>query len=565
MTGISRGSWQYGILLIILFATATVAVRTTLINLNASMAEGHYGEAIKHTSFAVWALTMGFMFIAGAFGLWAIRFAGIAETRHRIARIIEAMDNIEDWLIAVDTQGKLISHNAPLQMLIDSEIVLDTDLQDLFTTLTADNLKKLLDRNEPYEMEIEYPGSQLHRTLRFRSQPAPGLTLIFISDVTTIHDQQIRNRQAARFQLIGQIARGVANDFNNILCGISGHASLLSHLNQQSPDMSSSLEAIQQDSDKGISLAGKLMSLGYSGSSNDRPTANTLEHVDIAANLLRSDLPVDWTITTETDTQLPPISLTGSQIEQVIYHIGLMMTDTFKDPGTVTIEVKRPSENVLLNVDPKFAVVILIIGKGSFTQSQLSEYDQRSEQDAGVIISVIETLLSSVEGTIDFLRTPEGNPVYRINIPYGNITSNNQDVDLPEELRAYMARWKTLIAVKGSSGELLTRRLDEIGTKYEWVDNVISVLSKVENIEDLDSIVVEKNLLGAEADGLLKAINKLCPGTGIVVLTDNLSDEDTEQIPSVLYRDSKSPIDKICSSMIEAKSLAIRNPQTIEA
>ena len=84
-------------------------------------------------------------------------------------------------------------------------------------------------------MERESEQSTGNKTFRFRSQPSSelhslGLRLIQISDVTLIRKQQQRQRQFARLQLVGNIAHGVAHDFNNILCSIAGYASLLGHL-----------------------------------------------------------------------------------------------------------------------------------------------------------------------------------------------------------------------------------------------------------------------------------------------------------------------------------------------
>jgi hypothetical protein len=256
------------------------------------------------------------------------------------------------------------------------------------------------------------------------------------------------------------------------------------------------------------------------------------------------------------------VSLTGNQLEQVIYHVSLMMTDTFESAGHLHIDVRAPTaEHKLIGIN-HVAAVISITGKGNTSLNGLSaSISSKSEKDTGVILSVIETLLQSAEGNIEFVRNNDGHPVYQISVPYGNISIEEDDMELPEELCAYMSRWTTLIAVQGAAGQALCDRLKEIGTTYEWVDNVISVLSRIETIGKLDAIVVARSLLGQEADGLLKAINKLFPATGIVVLTEDADKTGHgDSLPNVLYRNSKSSVDKICSSMIEAKSLSVRQP-----
>ena len=76
-----RETWGYAVLLIVLFAIAAVAVSQILVYL-----EYHTTADFKVVTSVMIALTLGFMLIAGAFGIWAIQFAGAAESRRRIGR-----------------------------------------------------------------------------------------------------------------------------------------------------------------------------------------------------------------------------------------------------------------------------------------------------------------------------------------------------------------------------------------------------------------------------------------------------------------------------------------------
>ena len=80
-------TWSYAILLIVLFSIASLAVWATI-----SYLEEHVPLSV-YTVFAVlmWTITLGFMLIAGAFGLWAIRFAAESESRRRIGLLVDAM------------------------------------------------------------------------------------------------------------------------------------------------------------------------------------------------------------------------------------------------------------------------------------------------------------------------------------------------------------------------------------------------------------------------------------------------------------------------------------------
>ena len=104
MASISREIWGYAVLLIILFSIAALAVWQTI----------SFFQSPDDLTFPVvmWSLTMGFMLIAGAYGLWAMKFSAQAESRRRIGRFVDAMDYFPDGLIVLDKNGDLVAESA---------------------------------------------------------------------------------------------------------------------------------------------------------------------------------------------------------------------------------------------------------------------------------------------------------------------------------------------------------------------------------------------------------------------------------------------------------------------
>ena len=128
--------------------------------------------------------------------------------------------------------------------------------------------------------------------------------------------------------------------------------------------------------------------------------------------------------------------------------------------------------------------------------------------------------------------------------------------DLAEELQAYISGWKVLLARATQGPDFVEEKLRQLGVVVEHVDNVISVLARVESGDMWQAIVVEKNLLGDEADGLLRAIVKLCPKTGIVVLCEDPEREPSDLLGNISFVSRRVDPARVAKAMVDAKGLA---------
>jgi signal transduction histidine kinase len=438
----------------------------------------------------------------------------------------------------------------------------NASLQQVFPCLGDHDVMLLLDMHGPNEVLKDFSDSSGRRTLRFRSQTAGGTMLILVSDVTRMRTHEVRRQQIARLELIGRIARGVANDFSNILSGISAHTALLLRLKPGSPEIKESISTILRETEKGAHLAGHLLefsrlrAVGY-------PTDNLEEHVKKAGDLVRVGLSPAWKVETTVETDLPPVSLSGLQVEQVVLNLGLVAADAMPKPGILRITAGKPSQNPLMDIDSSFAAVIVIsAAKSSETSDTESSQwvDARTTtEDAGVILSVARSLLEEAGGFLDVFAPADGTRIYRMSLPYGSIDTT-EDVEgddvLSPELLSYVSRWHVLLARSTRGHDYLEDRLREANANVERVNNIISALGRIETGQGLHAIVVEENLLGDEAAGLLRAIVKLCPTTGVVMLSEDPKPIPASSSRNVVLVSRRSSPTRIIKAMVEAKAQA---------
>ena len=555
----TKESWSYAVLMIVLFAIAAIAVGQTISFLHTRVSEQDIGVVTA----MLWSITMGFMLIAGAFGLWSIQFAAGAESRRRISAIVSTMDYLQDGLLAADSHDRVIGCNPAGQEMLHGTPYRKRPLVDLFPSLQPADVELLLHDTIPQEVERSHIDAGLTHTLRFRSQPTRGVTLILISDVTAARARRQNRQQAAKLQLVGELARAVANDFNNLLCGIAGHAALLPRLPPGAPELTESIESITDSAERGIALAGHLMELSRP-SSSAVPARMVGDHVTSAAGALRDSLPAGWSVETEMH-DVPATALTGMQIEQLVLNLGQVVAEGTGKADVISIILGPPGGHPLLNIAERFCGGIVIVRSGSGGTELKSETPVSSEE-TGLILSVIRSILDGAGGELHQLTASDGRPMFRVALPVATaLDTAEEQVELPFDIDRYVAHWNVLVAGRKHRHLNLVQRLQKLEVQVTLVDTIADILAATGKEERLDAVVIDWPLLGTHEEGTLKALVKLSPASGIVVLRDTKPRMGRHELPEVVCIQEHANADRILMAMVEARSLAAARSREAKA
>ena len=181
--------------------------------------------------------------------------------------------------------------------------------------------------------------------------------------------------QATKMQAVGQLAGGVAHDFNNILTAIIGHCDLM--LMRHSPGDSDydDIQQIRLNSNRAASLTRQL--LAFSRQQTLRPQILQLPDViSEVTNLLKRLLGETVTLTVKHGRNLGPVRADPGQLEQVVMNLAVnardaMLASNPQGGGTLTIqtmavpatEVRKMGSDILPVADYT-ALVISDTGTG---------------------------------------------------------------------------------------------------------------------------------------------------------------------------------------------------------
>jgi two-component system cell cycle sensor histidine kinase/response regulator CckA len=143
--------------------------------------------------------------------------------------------------------------------------------------------------------------------------------------------------QATKMQAVGQLAGGVAHDFNNILTAIIGHCDLMLMRHTPGDIDYDDIQQIKHNSNRAASLTRQL--LAFSRQQTLRPQILQLPDViSEISNLLRRLLGETVKLEVKHGRALGPVRADPGQLEQVIVNLAVNARDAMPGGGTLTVQ-----------------------------------------------------------------------------------------------------------------------------------------------------------------------------------------------------------------------------------
>ena len=164
---------------------------------------------------------------------------------------------------------------------------------------------------------------------------ADGRVLYFessVEDITERLNLEAQLRHSQKMESIGQLAAGVAHDFNNVLTIIKGHADLLLARDNLPADYSGSLERISSAADRAANLTRQLLT--FSRRQVMQPNVLGLNDViHNVARMLERTLGENIALRFDLASDLPPIYGDAGMLEQTIMNLAVNARDAMPKVG----------------------------------------------------------------------------------------------------------------------------------------------------------------------------------------------------------------------------------------
>lgn len=176
-------------------------------------------------------------------------------------------------------------------------------------------------------------------SLTLSSVTALGEAAVLLSIKDTTEETQLKTQvaQATKMQAVGQLAGGVAHDFNNILTGILGHCDLMLMRHAPGDIDHDDIQQIRNNANRAAGLTRQL--LAFSRQQTLRPQILQLpDVVSEISNLLKRLMGETVELVVKHGRNLGPVRADPGQLEQVIVNLAVNARDAMPQGGRLTIQ-----------------------------------------------------------------------------------------------------------------------------------------------------------------------------------------------------------------------------------
>ncbi|MBN1293896.1 MAG: response regulator [Candidatus Latescibacteria bacterium] len=419
------------------------------------------------------------------------------------------MDNSPIYVFFKDDKIRSVRLSSNYEKMLGKPIdeLLGKTMYDLFPSelakkMVADDLKILLEEKH-ITVEEEFNG-RFYTTTKFpiHIEGKPTYLAGFTIDITERKQaekekerMQAQLLQAQKMEAVGQLAGGVAHDFNNMLTVIIGHAEIALNETELNEPLAADLKEILKAARHSAELTQQL--LGFARKQIIRPKIVNLNNViseilKMIKRLIGEDIDLKWTPGKDLwNTKIDP-----AQINQILANLLVNARDAIVGNGKITIETGNaefdqsycenhvgftPGQYVMLSVSDDGC------GMDKKTLSRIYEpfYTTKSQNmGTGLGLATVYGIIKQNNGFINVYSEPGSGTTFRIYFTTDHTISSKIKIDTPTEILSKGTETILIIEDEQAISDLAKIILEKQGYNVLVANTPVMALDLVENHPD---------------------------------------------------------------------------------
>jgi hypothetical protein len=361
------------------------------------------------------------------------------------------------------------------------------------------------------------------RPLRDRDDNIVGIVGVGI-DVTKETALEAQLRQSQKLEALGQLAGGVAHDFNNVLAAIDGFAQLL-HEDLAADDLRRrDVEEILKAAQRATRITRQLLAF----SRHQVPAAKSVNLVDVVhelSRMLRALLPatIALRVSPEPGGSAIEVLADRSQLEQVIMNLTLNARDAMPSGGTLHIDVRTGT-----TPDSAHTAILEVrdtgVGMTPEVQSRVFEpffTTKEPGRGTGLGLATVYGIVRQHSGAIDVASVPGQGTTVTVRLPMARPETPEEEVVVEEPGSVEGTAGGRVLVVEDEAHvcEVTARLLQRAGYDVATATDAETALGMLTSSGPFDVVLTDSAMPGMRGEDLVAEIARVQPGLPVILMS----------------------------------------------
>jgi PAS domain S-box-containing protein len=355
---------------------------------------------------------------------------------------------------------------------------------------------------------------------QFNGEGSVKAYFALITDITEQRQLSEQLRQSQKMDAIGQLASGVAHDFNNILTVITGYCQLMQLKTKENDPLRPDMEQLQNAAERAANLTQSLLSFSRKQPLNLQ-VLNLNPVLWSMEKFLKRIIGEDIQLIVSLENESLAVSADSGQIQQVMMNLATNARDAMADGGTVGMTLQRyamgdsfiqdhgygvPGEYALLSVSDTGR------GMDRTTLERLFEpffTTKEPGKGTGLGLSIVYGIIKQHNGFISVDSEPGNGTTVRIYLPLlaqEMVTTQKSVVTTPQTGNETILVAEDDPGVRGAVAAILSNFEYEVILAEDGLKAVQTFAANSERIHLVLMDIIMPNLNGKEAAQRIRQI-----------------------------------------------------------
>ncbi len=458
------------------------------------------------------------------------------KVSERTRELLNILHSANESIVTTDNELIIKTVN-PKTIEIYGKDCVGQKLDELIGGINFETIIPKILNNSSYitKHEVKYGEKHLEISLSqlvdFDTKESFGV-IVITDDITDKKKLEIQLLQSAKMSAVGQLAAGVAHEFNNVLSGIVGYTSLAMSRNDVEK-IREDLNVVDKASNRAIEVVRKL--LAFSRQKDEKYTLSNIDEViDDSLSLVSNTLSKEGVKIIKHFGKTPPVKVNQNEIQQVVLNMVINAKHAIDENAELSYEDKVIGVTTEA-VDGFVKMDISDTGVGiprenipKIFEPFFTTKDRNSkEPGTGLGLPITYAIIERHGGSIDVDSEMGKGTTFTIWIPFDQPFTNGnvpQIIDMDQKEQIESARKANILVVDDELyiGDLIRDSLKDQGHNVTVLSNGEEAIDKFKE-HHFDIAFIDYMLPGCTGLEVIKQIRGHNPHTSLVLITGSVN------------------------------------------